>query len=293
MLDKLLSWKESFYSPNVDEKIEDLFEELGKRYPNGEDAWGLNLERAKKILEVIYPLYTNYFKVRVFHREPSALSSGKPLVVVGNHSGQIAIDAMLISIAFALEVDPPRLLRPMVERFFTQIPFVNIWASESGAVLGDRKNCQKLLERGESILAFPEGVKGVAKSTSEFYQLQYFTQGFIRMALKSQIDVLPVAVVGAEQIFPWVYQAKDAAKFLGLPALPLSPLYLPLPSPVDIHIGNPIELPNDLSADAGDDEIDELVMVVKNQIQEMMISGLEQRRTVFNLDPKIAEKWGL
>jgi 1-acyl-sn-glycerol-3-phosphate acyltransferase len=293
MLDKLFQLKDDLYDQKIDQRIDRVFEELKNQYPTGEDAWGLNLKKAKTILKKSYPLYTKYFDVRVFHREPSAISDGRPLVIVSNHSGQIAIDAMLVSMAFVLDVHPPRILRQMVERFFTKIPFVNIWASEGGAVLGDRKNCQKLLERGESVMAFPEGVPGVAKSTKDYYQLQYFTQGFIRMALKSKVDILPVAVVGAEQIFPWVYQAKDIAKFFGIPALPLSPLYFPLPSPVDIYIGNPITLPSDLSSDAGDDEIDEHVVMIKNIIKEMIDEGLEQRRKVFGLSEDLAKKFGL
>ena len=293
MLDYFQNIKEDLYDKKFEKKIDQAFDLLSERYPTGQDAWGLNLEKAKKILLKSYPLYTKYFDVRVFHREPSLLNNNDPLVIVSNHSGQIAIDAMLVSMAFVLEIQPPRVLRQMVERFFTKIPFVNILASEGGAVLGDRKNCQKLLDRGESIMAFPEGVSGVAKNTKDYYQLQYFTQGFIRMALKSKVDVLPIAVVGAEQVFPWVYQAKKAAKLLGLPALPISPLYFPLPSPIDIYIGNPISLPKNLSPDAGDDEIDEQVMKVKNVIKEMIDEGLKQRRTVFGVDKDLAEKFGL
>jgi 1-acyl-sn-glycerol-3-phosphate acyltransferase len=166
----------------------------------------------------------------------------------------------------------------MVERFFIKLPFVNKWAQEGGAVLGDRQNCLNLLEKGNSILVFPEGVPGVAKNTSEFYHLQNFTNGFIRMALKAKVNILPVAVVGAEEYFPYVYQAKHLAKFFKVPALPLSMNYVPLPSPTDIYIGKPIILPSNISDDASDEVIAPLVEIVKKQIQEMINIGLEKRR---------------
>lgn len=255
--------------------IDSVFEELLEKYGLREDPWGLNLKRARKNLNYIYPLYKNYFKVRLFGKENV---QDKQYMVISNHSGQIAIDGLLIGTAFALEVSPARILRPMVERFFTSLPFINKWASECGSVLGDRENCMNLLERGESLLIFPEGVRGVAKSTKDYYKVQEFTRGFYRMAIKAGIEILPLAVVGAEEVFPYVYQAKGVAKKFGLPALPLSVNYFPLPSPVDIYIGEPITPDSSISSDPSDSEIDPLIDEIEVKIQHMIDEGLKQRR---------------
>lgn len=259
------------------ELLDEVFTEFEKKYSQGEDPWGLNLEKARKTLETLWPLYKNYFQVRVFGQE-NVLD--EPYMVISNHSGQIAIDGMLIATAFATEIRPPRILRSMVERFFTALPWIGTLAAEGGAVLGDRQNCLNLLNRGESVLVFPEGVRGVAKSTFDFYKLQRFTRGFFRMALTANVKVLPVCVIGAEEIFPWVYQAKGVAKKLGLPALPLSPLYFPLPSPVDIHIGKPYSIP-DLSPEAPDSEIDLHIDRIRAEIRELTQEGLKARRPFF------------
>lgn len=259
------------------EQFDDIFDQLSKRYPDGEDPWGLNLKKARKTLEFVWPLYKNYFQVRVFGKENV---QDEPYMVTSNHSGQIAIDGMLISAAFVAEISPPRILRSMVERFFTALPWVGTLAAEGGAVLGDRQNCLNLLSRGQSVLVFPEGVRGVSKSTFDFYKLQRFTRGFFRMSLTAGTKILPIAVIGAEEIFPWVYQAKGVAKFLGLPALPLSPLYFPLPSPIDIIIGEPYEMP-DLSPEAPDKEIDIHINNIRTQIRHMTNEGLKKRRPFF------------
>lgn len=259
------------------ERLDEVFAGLEEKYTKGEDPWGLNLSKARKTLDILYPLYKNYFQVRVFGKENI---EEEPYMVVSNHSGQIAIDGMLIATAFATEIEPPRILRSMVERFFTALPWVGTLAAEGGAVLGDRQNCLNLLNRGESVLVFPEGVRGVAKSTFDFYKLQRFTRGFFRMALTANTKVLPVCVVGAEEIFPWVYQAKGVARKLGLPALPISPLYFPLPSPVDIHIGKPYSIP-DLSPEAPDSEIDLHIDKIRNEIRELTTQGLKMRRPFF------------
>ncbi|MCR9204470.1 MAG: acyltransferase family protein [Halobacteriovoraceae bacterium] len=269
-----------FQNLNLDipeEMLDEIFLKLKERYPDGEDAWGLSLNKARKTVEYIWPLYKHYFKVRVFGAENV---QDEPYMVTSNHSGQIAIDGMLIATAFATEIDPPRILRSMVERFFTAIPWVGTIAAEGGAVLGDRQNCLNLLSRGQSVLVFPEGVRGVAKSSFDYYKLQRFTRGFFRMSLTAGTKILPVAVVGAEEIFPWVYQAKGVAKLFGLPALPLSPLYVPLPSPVDIIIGKPYSIP-DLSPEAPDREIDIHIDNIRTEIRHMTNEGLKNRRPFF------------
>ncbi|MBT3584553.1 MAG: acyltransferase family protein [Halobacteriovoraceae bacterium] len=274
----MLSLLKNFGLNAPKEKFDEVFEYLTQYYPRGEDPWGLNVKKARKSLEVIWPLYHNYFKVRVFGKENV---QDQPYMVVPNHTGQIAIDGMLVSTAFALDVQPPRILRGMVERFFTTLPFIGMWAAEGGAVLGDRQNCHQLLKRGQSILAFPEGVRGVAKSTSDFYQTQSFTKGFFRLSAEAGVDVLPVAVVGAEEFYPYVYQAKTLANFFNLPALPLSLNYLPLPSPVDIYIGKPYKIASGIGADSPDDIINREVKNIESIIQEMINEGLANRRHFF------------
>jgi 1-acyl-sn-glycerol-3-phosphate acyltransferase len=258
------------------DRFDQIFKELKKSHPEEEDAWGLNLEKAQQSFLRLWPLYKKYFKVRVFGTENV---KDIPYMVVSNHTGQIAIDGLLISVAFATEIERPRILRSMVERFLTGIPFLGTMIAEGGAVLGDRQNCQNLLERGESVLVFPEGVRGIAKSTEDFYKLQSFTRGFIRLALQTKTVILPTAVIGAEEFFPYVYQAKGLSKMLGLPALPISANYIPLPSPVDIYLGEPYHLPEDLSADSSDKLIDEQVQILEDIVKKMITKGLESRRT--------------
>jgi 1-acyl-sn-glycerol-3-phosphate acyltransferase len=255
--------------------IDQAFEKLKKIFGTGEDPWGLDLLKAKNSINYIYPIYKHYFKVRSFGLENV---KDKQYMVISNHSGQIAIDGLMIGTLFALEVDPPRLLRPMVERFYTGLPFINKWSSECGSVLGDRENCLNLMEAGQSPLIFPEGVRGVSKSTPDYYHVQEFTRGFYRMAIQSGVEILPVAVIGAEEAFPYVYQAKGVAKKLGLPALPISANYFPLPSPMDIYIGEPIKPDSNITIDTPDHEIDPLIDKIEFTIQKMIEEGLKNRR---------------
>lgn len=262
-----------------DENFAHIQSQLENRYRQSPDPWGLLPEKVINDLKLLWPLYRYYFDVRLHNQE---IIEDRPYMVISNHTGQIPIDALLIGTAFATELSHPRILRPLVERFLTSLPFLGRWSSEAGAVLGDRNNCLNLLKRGESVLIFPEGVKGIAKETSNYYHLQPFTKGFLRMAIAAKVEILPIAVVGAEEFFPYVIHLKKLAKLLSIPALPLSPNLFPLPSPVDIYVGKPYSLPSELSPDALDDELEPHLFHIEKEIERLTQAGLKKRRTLLN-----------
>lgn len=268
-----------FLTPEDDKKITEVFAELRERYKNYKDPWGFNLELCEKALRKLVPLFRSYFKVRVFGAENV---QEKPYIVVSNHTGQIPLDGMLITIAMIMEVSPPRVLRAMIERFMAQMPFLGDLTAQTGSILGDRANCEFLIDNGESILVFPEGVRGISKNTPEYYKLRPFSQGFYRIALQKKTPILPVCVIGAEEMFPFVFHAKKLAKMLGFPSLPISANLLPLPSPIDIYIGKEIPIPENLEAEASDKDIKENVFHIENTIKRMIGHGLKERRPFFD-----------
>lgn len=262
-------------TPSDKLKIENIIQTLKTQYPPGEDPWGLDLELVEKVLKFLTPLYRNYFKVRVIGAEKI---QNKAHVIISNHSGQIPIDALLIGMAFLLDVDNPILVRPMVERFMTTLPFINKYASTLGAVLGDRQNAHYLLSKGQSILVFPEGVKGIAKSPPDYYKIKEFSSGFYRMALTHQTSILPIAVIGAEEMYPFVMHLRGLASLVGFPALPLSLNLIPLPSPIDIYIGDEFKP----GVNEAEKKITSNIYLLEQQIKKMIVHGLARRRPFFD-----------
>lgn len=275
----MLNFENLLLSPEDDIKINQIFFELRQRYKDYKDPWGFNLELCEKAFRKLLPVYRTYFKVRVFGAENVRDHS---YIVTSNHTGQLPIDGMLITMAFLIDVAPPRILRAMVERFMAQLPFVGDFAAQTGAILGDRANCAYLIDHGESILVFPEGVRGISKNTSDFYKLRHFSEGFYRIALQKKTPILPVCVIGAEEMFPFVFHSKKLAKLLQVPALPITTNFFPLPSPIDIYIGKEISIPEHLEAEATDKEIKENVFHIENTIKRMIITGLKNRRPFFD-----------
>src|SRR5688572_28961651 len=214
----------------------------------GEDPFGLDPDFVTKVAMATALLHRRYFRTEVFGIE--RVPPGKALLIA-NHSGQIPIDAVMVCLAMYLDATPPRLVRSMVEKWSQTLPFVAPLFSRLGQVVGIPDNGRRLLERGELILAFPEGVRGISKPYTRRYQLEAFGTGFMRLALTTSAPIVPVAIIGAEEQYVSVGNLEWAAKALGLPALPILPQLLlpgglvPLPTKYRLHFGEPLTFHGD------------------------------------------------
>src|SRR5260370_4702745 len=157
-------------------------------------------------------------------------------MLISNHSGQLPLDAAMVAVLFVGEGEPPRVVRAMVEKWAATLPFVAPCFARIGQVVGTPENCRRLLAAGETIMVFPEGVRGLNKTYDKRYQLQEFGTGFMRLALETQTPIVPVAVVGAEEQAPAFFDFKAAARLIGFPSLPITPTLVPLPLPVKYHL---------------------------------------------------------
>jgi 1-acyl-sn-glycerol-3-phosphate acyltransferase len=264
--------------------IRDLNREIGARIAKaplelnsyGYDPWGLNVDVARRTLVVFALFYKYYFRVQT--RGIENLPRGR-MLVIANHAGQIAIDACMIGTATVLEADPPRPLRGMGEYWLPTLPFVNVFMARVGGVVGTPKNAVDILEHGEAVIAFPEGVRGMNKPFSKRYQLQEFGNGFMRLALETNTPIVPVAVVGSEEQAPSLGSIAPLARLLNMPAFPM--LLTPFPLPVRYHIyfGEPMEFRGNHNDE--DEVIVKKVNQVKDRINEMIQRGLRQRRGLF------------
>jgi len=251
----------------------------------GFDPWGLHIETAEAWLASCRWLYERYFRVEAHGIE--RVPEGRVLLVP-NHSGQLPLDGMLLALAMVLEGTPPRIVRGMVERWFPSLPFVSTLFTRCGQTVGDPRNCVGLLEDDQAIMVFPEGVRGSGKTYWKRYQLQEFGTGFVRIALETRSPIVPVAVVGAEETYPSIYNAGWLAKLLGIPYAPVTPFWpflgllgaLPLPVKIELYFGEPMYF--DADPDASDDEVHAMVDDVKSSISAMIQEGL-RRRSSLNL----------
>lgn len=259
--------------PEVEQTIELLRAEQRER---GWDPFGFNPEILPKLLPIAHAVYRHWFRVQTF--DIDRIPDGRVLLVA-NHSGQIPLDGMMIATSLLLELRPPRVTRGMIEKWVPTLPFVWQLFSRAGQVVGTPENARKLLERGEVIMVFPEGSRGISKTFDKRYQLEEFGLGFMRLALETNTPIVPVAVVGAEEQMPSLYNAKRLAKMLSMPALPVVPNLVPLPVKYRIYFGEP------MTFDGDHDDEDRVVRArvdrVVREIERMLDKGLRERRGIF------------
>jgi 1-acyl-sn-glycerol-3-phosphate acyltransferase len=172
-----------------------------------------------------------------------------------------------------------------------RLPFVGPLARKSGNTLASEEDALQLLERGQLLGVFPEGYKGLGKPFKERYKLQRFGRGgFIELALRSRRPIVPVSIVGSEEIYPMLHNAKTLARIGGFPYFPITPFFpwlgplglIPLPSKWIVQFGEPI--PTDgFDEDAWQDPVTVFDMTdrVREVIQQTLYRNLTVRRSVW------------
>jgi 1-acyl-sn-glycerol-3-phosphate acyltransferase len=172
-----------------------------------------------------------------------------------------------------------------------RLPFVGELARKSGNTLACAEDSSRLLDAGEIVGVFPEGYKGIGKAFRERYKLQRFGRGgFVEVALRTGAPMIPVSIVGAEEIYPMIYNAKSLARLLGFPYFPVTPTFpalgllgmIPLPSKWIIEYGEPVET-KAFTPDAALDPmfVFNLTDQVREAIQQTLYKNLMSRRSVF------------
>lgn len=268
-------------SAEVDAKVDRIPADLNEY---GYDPWGYSPKAMKRFVLPAAFLYRYYFRCRTTGLEN--LPAGR-VMLIGNHAGQMAFDGLMVTTACILEADPPRLARGMGEYWLGTLPYLSVLLDRTGSAVGTRQTCIDMLEHGECVMAFPEGVRGMNKVYADAYKLMEFGLGFMRLALETDTPIVPVSIVGSEEQNPGLADLQGVAKVLGMPSFPvtltfplLGPLgMLPLPVRYHIEFGKPLHFEG--HAEDEDDVIEAKVEQVKAAIAAQLARGRAARTSIF------------
>ncbi len=252
------------------------------------DEYGFDPEITRQlVMTALRPLADSWFRIEVRGADNIPTEGGA--LVVSNHSGTIPIDGMMTM--FSIHDHTGRNLRPLGADLVFRLPVISTMARKGGATLACQADAERMLSGGELVGVWPEGFKGIGKPFSDRYKLQRFGRGgFVSAALRTGVPIIPLSVVGAEEIYPLVGNIPALAKLLGVPYLPVTPLFpllgplglVPLPSKWLLEFGEPIRT-DEYDDGAADDPM--LVFNVTDQvretIQQTLYSLLRQRGSVF------------
>jgi len=253
------------------------------------DEWGRSEHMRGLARAVFDPIYRNWFRVEWEGLEKIPTDGGA--LLVANHAGAIPSDAPVIMHGIEQELGRP--CYGLADHLFKSVPFVGTYWSRLGGVVGHPDNAYRLLrEQRQVVLVFPEGSKGPAKSVRERYQLRRFGRGgFVEIAMRAGVPIVPIAVVGAEESMPIVFKSATLAKALNLPYFPITAnqmLMGPLgtigyfPAKFKLRVLDPIHLdvPPDQERYSKSRIMDESEHV-RDLIQDALYDMLRTRRSVW------------
>ena len=274
-----------------------LFDEARRRLANlgmterswDVDEFGLDahsLARAQGLLDF---LADRYWRIDV--RGLDGVPADRPCLFVANRSGVLPWDGLMIAHTVARRDPAARRPRFLVADWLMTLPFVQPFLARLGGVRACRENAERLLRSGFPVVAFPEGQKGATKVFRQRYRLQRFGRGgVVRLAIERRCPLVPVAVVGAEEVHPVLFKLETTARLTGLPFLPVTPTFpalgalglLPLPSKWSIHFGEAVPTA-DLARGAADDEllVSRMTEELRAEIQREVNTSLKRRASVW------------
>lgn len=234
-------------------------------------------------------LYERYWRVEV--RGIENVPARGPVLLCANHSGVFPWDAAMLIMTMRKEHPGHPILRLIGSDLLWRLPFLSHWIRKAGVTLACEADAERLLMEGEIVGTFPEGFMGLSKPFGERYRLQRFGHGaFIEAAIRTGARIIPVGIVGAEETYPMIGNAKVLARVMGVPYFPITPTFpllgllgtIPLPSKWIIEFGTPI----DTKAYDPDSAADAMTVFnlgdgIRDTIQQILYRNLMQRRSWF------------
>jgi 1-acyl-sn-glycerol-3-phosphate acyltransferase len=253
------------------------------------DEWGRS-ERTRALVRALYePVYARWFRAEWQGLDKIPAEGGA--LLVANHAGAIPSDAPVIMHGIEKELGRP--VYGLADSFFRTVPVVGTLWARAGGVSARPANAYRLLrEQQQLALVFPEGTKGPSKSYADRYQLRRFGRGgFVEIAMRAGVPVVPIAVVGSEEAMPVLARLPAVSRALGLPYFPITanmlafgPLGLAVPFPAKfvLRVLDPIDfgVPPDQERYSKSRIMEESERV-RSELQDAVYDLLRDRRSVW------------
>jgi 1-acyl-sn-glycerol-3-phosphate acyltransferase len=253
------------------------------------DEWGRSESLRATARRLYDPMYRRWFRAEWEGLENVPTDGGA--LLVANHAAAIPSDAPAIMHGIETELERP--VYGLADHLFKSMPVIGTMWARAGGVVAHPDNAYRLLrEQQHLVLVFPEGNKGPAKHFSERYRLRRFGRGgFVEIAMRAGVPVVPIAVVGAEESMPMLYNFAAGARVLGIPYFPFTANMLLLgplgivgyfPAKFKLRVLEPVhfDVPADQPRYSKSRVMDEAESI-RQQIQDALYDMLKKRTSVW------------
>lgn len=191
-----------------------------------------------------------------------------PVLLVGNHSGGTLIaDTFIFAQAFYDHFGPEREFFQLAHDLVFKVPGIRAMLTPYGTVPASPENMRRALARGAALLVYPGGDHETYRASWHSAEIDFAHRtGFVRLALKHGVPIVPVVSIGGQETALFLGQGEHIARLLhlhrllridvapvqiappwGVTVLDL-PGRLPLPAKISIEVLPPIDLREELGA---------------------------------------------
>ena len=224
-----------------------------------------------RAIRPIFALYASYFRSEV--RGFEQLPEHGPFLVIGNHSGgQMPPDIPVLLTEWWRQRGEDEPVYALFHHFLLGIPVVGHLLELAGAVEAGPTDAEAILRGGGILFDYPGGDYEVFRPWWERNRIEFGDRrGFIRLALRTQIPIVPAVSVGTHETLIVLARGQRVAKLLGLDRffrIKVMPLVFgppfglvpggiptwPLPAKITVELCKPIDWSSTYGPDAAEDE---------------------------------------
>jgi len=247
------------------------------RWIGGEEAPGTGIGSA-----ALRALYRYWWRVDAVGLE--RVPRRGPVMVVANRASSLPpYDAFMIALALQ-GANPERPVHPLVDDWLLRLPLARQMLETLGALPATAGRARRVLDAGGAAIVFPEGKDALAKPSARHYRVSRFgRKKLLRVAVETGTPLVPIAVIGSEEVHPVLCRLDAIGRPLGLPALPLTAGFIPLPTKWTLYVGEPLEVGERLRPEDADDR-DRMKLLrdqVRERLQALVSEGVRRRRGLF------------
>jgi len=232
--------------------------------------------------------YVNYFSPEV--RGQENLPDSGPVLVIGNHSNLFYMpDAWVVGLEIIRRRGLEQPAYPLGYDLLFGIPFVGPFLRRIGAIPAEGRAAEQGLANGGLVLVYPGGDREACRPWTQRDTVDLGGhRGFIRLALRTGVPVVPVVAHGSHNAIIVVSRGEGLAKALGLHRLRIQvfPIMLapfglttavmpplPMPSAITVEFLPPLDWSAHSPDEADDDEV---VAECYDEISRVMQSALDR-----------------
>jgi len=267
-----------------------LLEEHGGKHVAPEphfDEFGMDRDYIKFYGKTLFKFLCDYYW-RIETKGLENVPQNGPGILVGTHRGFMPFDGVMILHLLAQRTG--RLPRFLTHPGLLKFPFLANFMTKLGGVVASQESATHILQSGELVGLFPEGIKGAFTYYRNAYTLQEFGRdAFVKLALKNRVPILPFLVVGSAEIFPIFGKINSRVwtRYTEWPCIPITPTFpiLPVPLPAKWHIQflPPMHVEEQYSPEAARDRavVNAISLEVRGVMQKAWNEMIRRRRFKF------------